>query len=313
MTEMGSDDTGVGLRADLEVELMQGWGDDVTAGRVIAQHTDRWLVASVTSPESPALVHARGRLRQSADGPPVTGDWVALDSNRTIVGVLQRRGAIVRRAAGSSREWQVLAANVDLALVVEALPDPNVRRAERCVAMASAGDVAAALVLTKADLDPTAWEAVMPLARRIGLVDGVAVSSSTGEGLGMLRTMLTPGTTAVMLGASGVGKSTLANALLGVDRQATGAVRASDGRGRHTTVTRDLLTLPGGALLIDTPGIREVGLLDGPGDSFADIEAAAAGCRFADCAHDAEPDCAVRDTVDPERLAAWRKLTHEEE
>jgi len=305
-------DAGVGVRTDLEVELRAGWGDGMTFGRVVAQHTDRWLVAVPGLAESPRLAHARGRLRHAAGGPPVTGDWVALDADGVIAGVLERRGTITRRAAGPASEPQVLAANVDLALIVESLPDPNARRAERLLAIASAGGASTALVLTKADLDPDAWEMATPLARRIGVVDAVAVSATTGEGLGTLRAMLAPGETAVLLGASGVGKSTLANALLGTDRQATGAVRASDGRGRHTTVAREMLALPGGALLIDTPGIREVGVWEGDGDAFADIESAAVTCRFSDCAHDAEPGCAVRATIDPERVAAWRKLVREQ-
>jgi ribosome biogenesis GTPase len=116
----------------------------------------------------------------------------------------------------------------------------------------------------------------------------------------------------VLLGPSGAGKSTLVNALLGEERQATGAVRAGDGRGRHTTVTRELIALPGGALLIDTPGVREVGLWDGAGESYADIDELAASCRFADCAHETEPGCAVREAVEPERIEAWRKLQREQ-
>ena len=115
----------------------------------------------------------------------------------------------------------------------------------------------------------------------------------------------------MLLGASGTGKSTLVNALLGTEHQKTGEVRASDGRGRHTTVTRELLALPGGAFLIDTPGIRVAGLWDGTGDSFADVDDLAAQCRFADCGHDSEPGCAVRAALDPERIAAWRKLQRE--
>ena len=133
----------------------------------------------------------------------------------------------------------------------------------------------------------------------------------TGEGLGVVRSLLTPGTTAVLLGASGTGKSTLVNALLGSERQKTNDVRACDLRGRHTTVTRALLPLPGGAFLIDTPGIRVAGLWDGTGDSFADVDSLAANCRFADCGHDSEPGCAVRAELDPERIAAWRKLQRE--
>ena len=145
----------------------------------------------------------------------------------------------------------------------------------------------------------------------MGVVDALAVSPLTGEGMGALRALLSPGTTAVLLGASGTGKSTLVNALLGEQRQATNEVRSSDGRGRHTTVTRELITLPGGAQLIDTPGIRVAGLWDGTGESFADVDELALQCRFGDCAHESEPGCAVRATLDPERVAAWRKLQRE--
>jgi ribosome biogenesis GTPase len=166
--------------------------------------------------------------------------------------------------------------------------------------------------LTKADLDPEADLAAARLGRRLGLLDAVAVSARDGDGIGVLRTLLEPGATAVLLGPSGAGKSTLANALLGEERQATRPVRAGDGRGRHTTVTRELIPLPGGALLVDTPGVRKVGLWDGAGSSFTDIDELAAGCRFADCRHESEPGCAVREAVDAERIAAWRKLAREQ-
>ena len=277
-------------------------------GRVLAQHRGRWLVAS-DDEEEPRLLPARGSLR---DNPPVTGDWVELDPDGAISAVAERRGTLVRRAAGDATAAQVLAANVDLALVVESLPDPSERRAERLAALALAGGVPAALVLTKADLAADGQAAAAQLARHLGVADGVAVSARDGSGLGILRTLLAPGATAALIGRSGAGKSTLVNALLGEDRQATRPVRAGDGRGRHTTVTRELIELPGGALVLDTPGLREIGLWDGPGDAFADIGELAAGCRFADCRHDTEPGCAVRDAVDPARLASWRKLEREQ-
>jgi ribosome biogenesis GTPase / thiamine phosphate phosphatase len=276
-------------------------------GRVLAQHRGHWLVAS--EDEEPRLLPARGSLR---DTPPVTGDWVELDPGGAIAAVLERRGTLVRRAAGEATAAQVLAANVDLALVVESLPDPNERRAERLAALALAGGVPAALALTKADLAEGGQAVAARMARRLGLADGVAVSAHDGTGLGSLRTLLVPGETAALIGRSGAGKSTLVNALLGQDRQTTRPVRAADGRGRHTTVTRELIPLPWGAMVIDTPGLRAIGLWDGPGDAFAEIEELAAGCRFADCRHATEPGCAVRDAIGPDWLAAWRKLEREQ-
>ncbi|MDP9136502.1 MAG: ribosome small subunit-dependent GTPase A, partial [Actinomycetota bacterium] len=200
----------------------------------------------------------------------------------------------------------------DLALLTAPLPDPNARQIERLAALAQADGVPVALVLTKADLDPDADRAALGMARDIGIVDAIAVSVRSPDGIAILRTLLSPGDTAVLLGRSGAGKSTLVNALLGEERQATAAIRAGDGRGRHTTVTRELIALPGGALLIDTPGVREVGLWDGAGESYADIDELAASCRFSDCKHRSEPGCAVRAAVDPERIEAWRKLAREQ-
>lgn len=281
---------------------------ELTRARVLAQYRGHWLVAS--DDEDPRLVPARGRLTET----PITGDWVGVDEGGAIAHVFERSGTIVRRVPGEQGKpvtAQILAANVDLAIVTEPLPDPKARRLERFAALAAAGGVPVALVLTKADLADDGYETAAAMARRMGVADAVAISALTGECLGIVRSLLAPGTTAVLLGASGTGKSTLVNALLGEDRLKTGEVRASDLRGRHTTVTRELLTLPGGAQLIDTPGIRVAGLWDGTGESFADIDTLATQCRFADCGHESEPGCAIRAELDPERLAAWRKLQRE--
>jgi ribosome biogenesis GTPase / thiamine phosphate phosphatase len=299
---------GLGRRDDLDAELDALRDPGLTAGRVLAQHRGHWVVAEPGGGE-PRLLTARGKMREQ---PPVTGDWVAVDSDGEITALLERRGTIVRRAAGEATVAQVLAANVDLALLTAPLPEPNGRQIERLAALAQADDVPVALVLTKSDLDPDAGQTAAGMARELGIVDSVAISPRTGDGVEILRTLLTPGTTAVLLGPSGAGKSTLVNALLGEERQATGAIRAGDGRGRHTTVTRELIALPGGALLIDTPGVREVGLWDGAGETYTDIDELAATCRFSDCGHDTEPGCAVRDAVDPERIEAWRKLAREQ-
>ncbi len=299
---------GLGRRDDVDAELDAIGDPGLTAGRVLAQHRGHWVVAEPGG-EEPRLLTARGRMREQ---PPVTGDWVAVDSAGEIAALLERRGTIVRRAAGEATAPQVLAANVDLALLTAPLPEPNARQIERLAALAHADGVAVTLVLTKSDLDPDADRTAAATAREVGVVDAVAVSAKTGDGIAVLRSLLTPGSTAVLLGPSGAGKSTLVNALLGEERQATGAIREHDGRGRHTTVTRELIALPGGALLIDTPGIREVGLWDGAGETYADIDELAAGCRFNDCEHETEPGCAVREGVDATRIEAWRKLAREQ-
>jgi ribosome biogenesis GTPase len=299
---------GLGRRPDLDAELEQLGDPSLIAGRVLAQHRARWLVAGFTGP--PRLVPARGRLR--ATEAPTTGDWVAIDGDGAITAVLPRHGTIVRRAAGAAFASQVLAANVDLVLVIESLPDPEVRRAERLVALALAGGVPAALALTKADLDPSAAQVARDVGRRLGVADALAVSVHDEDSIAAVLALLEPDSTTVLLGPSGAGKSTLVNTLLGVERQEVGAVREHDGRGRHTTVTRELMSLPNGALLIDTPGIREAGLWDGTGGAFADIEALALQCRFTDCGHTNEPGCAVRDAADPERVEAWKKLEREQ-
>ena len=215
---------------------------ELTRARVLASYRGHWLVAPEN--DEPRLVAARGRLTET----PVTGDYVGLDEGGAIAAVFERRGAIVRRAPGERGKpvhAHVLAANVDLALVTEPLPDPKARRLERFAALAAAGGVPVALVLTKTDLAEDGYLTAASLARRMGVADAIAVSAVTGEGLGAVRSLLTPGTTTVLLGASGTGKSTLVNALLGEDRQKTGEVRASDLRGRHTTVTRELLAAAG--------------------------------------------------------------------
>jgi ribosome biogenesis GTPase len=306
-SEMNLDAAGLGRREDLAAELAAVDGGDLTPARVLAQHRGLWLIASPGA--APRLAPARGRLRGE---PPVTGDWVGVDGNGAIACVLERRSALVRRVADSATESQVLAANVDVALIAEPLPDPNPQRIERLAALAAAGGVRAVLLLTKADLDPDAHLVAAKLARRLGLAEGFAISATEGEGLRPVLQVLEPGSTGALLGPSGAGKSTLVNTLLGAERQATLPVREKDGSGRHATVTRELIPLPNGALLIDMPGLRKVALWTGGEEAFAEIEELASRCRFADCGHESEPGCAVREEVGPERLGAWRKLQREE-
>ncbi|TXS42507.1 ribosome small subunit-dependent GTPase A [Streptomyces sp. or43] len=253
---------------------------------------------------------------------PCTGDWAALrtGSDPLLVALLPRRSAIVRSAAGRSSHGQALAANIDIVVVAVSLAAPlNPGRIERLLALAWDSGARPVLALTKQDLaDPADADAARAeVATLAPGVDTVVTSATTGAGLDVL-TALAHGTT-VLLGPSGAGKSTLANALLGAEVLATGAVRAQDGKGRHTTVHRELLPLPGGGVLIDTPGLRGIGLqdaADGLEQVFAEIEQLAEGCGFRDCGHDREPGCAVQQAIhtgelSERRLASYRKLLRE--
>ncbi len=322
---------GLGWDPDWASAFRPHGGTGWAPARVLAAHRDAWVVGG-SDGDRDAVVS--GRLRHQALGPadlPAVGDWVAAAGTRTsgacvIHAVLPRRTAFRRGtgddgAAQSLADEQVLAANVDTALVVTGLDgDFNLRRLERYLAVAWSGGTTPILVLNKADLDVdvdgfrVAAQAIAPgvEVRPVSALDGAGVVDLAAD-------HLNPGTTAVVLGSSGVGKSTLVNALLGEDRQRTGAVRADDARGRHTTTHRELIRLPGGAMLIDTPGLRSLGVsgaADGIGAAFSDIEDIAAGCRFRDCRHEAEPGCAVRaalanGSLDEDRFESHRKLERE--
>ncbi|QZN85230.1 ribosome small subunit-dependent GTPase A [Cellulomonas sp. C5510] len=256
--------------------------------------------------------------------PPAVGDEVLLgaegeDATLRVVAVLPRRTAVVRDGPDRTSRAQVLAANVDVVLVVEHLdPDPSPGRVERLLTLAWRSGAQPVVVLTKADLVPDP-EGMADEVRAVAIgADVHTVSVTAGTGLEPLRALLRPGWTLVVVGPSGAGKSTLVNALAGAEVMATGDRRA-DGRGRHTTVHRELVPLPGGANLIDTPGLRGVGLVADSAaleTTFADITALAGDCRFADCAHRSEPGCAVLAAVDDgslseRRLDSWRRLARE--
>ena len=265
------------------------------------------------------------RLVKSADdgGLPVVGDWVMLGGDETeplVEVVLERSTAIVRRDPGRSARGQVLAANVDVVFVTHPLVgEPNLSRIERELALVWESGAQPVVVLTKADLSADVQAAHDAVAEIALGVDILVTSAEDREGIAGVAGYLTGGRTAVLLGPSGSGKSTLVNALADEDVQETREVRLSDGRGRHTTVSRELIVLPGGGLIIDTPGLRAVGMWDsseGLAQAFSDIDALAVDCRFRDCRHEGEPGCAVEAAVErgelPERrLVSSRELQAE--
>lgn len=269
-----------------------------------------------------------GRLRNDPDplGRPTVGDWVAARPGdpALIVRLLPRQTRLVRQAAGLRTEAQVLAANVDTVFLVSAVgQELNPRRIERYLAAISSSGAAPVLVLNKAELADDAQALVEKLRQGAASTPIHAVSALHGDGVEALLEHLPAGSTAVVVGSSGVGKSTLINRLVGRPLQATGEVRADDEKGRHTTTGRMLIPipLPGGerAAIIDTPGLRELQLWADDlsiGEVFADVEALAASCRFSDCTHAREPGCAVREAIargelPEERLESFQKLEAE--
>ncbi|MBS1826744.1 MAG: ribosome small subunit-dependent GTPase A [Acidobacteria bacterium] len=250
---------------------------------------------------------------------PVTGDWVMVrrvDPELVLIeSVAPRRTWISRRAAGNSDVEQMLAANVDLALLVCGLDDDyNLRRLERYLAIVHAGGVEPVVVLNKADLCADVEAVAAEVRRSMRVERVVAVSARSGEGCEAVAALLTEGVTAVLLGSSGAGKSTLVNWLVGAELRETHAVRESDSRGRHTTTDRQLMELPLGAWLIDTPGLREIQLWADRASVaavFDEIRELGARCRFRDCTHRDEPGCAVRGEVDAGRLESFHKLQRE--
>ena len=293
--------------------------------RVCEQHRDSYRVLT---DRDELVAEPTGRLRHHAPSPldlPTVGDWVTIaarphEGKATIHSVLPRRGVLARKAAGTQTLPQALAANVDTVLVVTSCnQDLNPRRLERALVLAWDAGAVPAVVLNKTDLVDDAGALVAELSAGLPGVPVHAISAHTGDGTAALDHLLAPATTVVLLGSSGVGKSTLTNRLLGDEIMDTGGIRLHDAHGRHTTTSRHLLRLPGGALLIDTPGLREIALwgdVSSLDDAFDDVATLAAECYFRDCEHEAEPGCAVRAAInagdlDEDRLHDRRKLERE--
>jgi ribosome biogenesis GTPase len=300
---------------------------DSTPGRVL--RADRGVCTVVDHTGVSRATLAGGILLSAAHDParlPCAGDWVVLrrwpDRHTTVECVLPRRTTLIRRTAGKDASGQVLAANMDTVAVVEPIhPAPDDARVERLLALAWESGAQPVVVLSKSDTTSDPGAIARQIAALAPNVPVLPVSVQRGDGLEPLRELVTPGRTLALLGRSGAGKSTLVNALAGAAVMPVQAIRRADGKGRHTTTYRNLVPIPGGGAVLDTPGIRGVGLLDtaeGIDQTFADLTDLAASCRFGDCRHDAEPGCAIKAAVadgslSPRRLARWRRLLHEVE
>jgi ribosome biogenesis GTPase len=338
----------LGAPENLEALRRWGWSDEFTEhwrsldsaireqcqiARIVEDPRGAFMVQGSSHDEGPARAEVIGQLRKGDALWPAVGDWVAIDASQLIRQVLPRKGLLQRKAAGESEDIQALAANIDCALIVTSPnQDLSPRRIERMLLAIREANATPLLLLNKCDLiEPTELQSLLEdLRARLNQLNITAVSALSGNGLAELlqsvRTLVPNSCpTIALLGSSGVGKSTLTNALLGNDTQPqrTSEIRSDDSKGRHTTTGRRLLRTPHQLLLIDMPGVREFQLADPESslesrldEEFSDIQELALRCRFTNCGHEREPGCQIRASLDqaaldPDRVHSWRKLLAE--
>lgn len=310
--------TSIGFSSFFEHQVSTGSWDRTRLARVSAEHRNEYGILTEIGTRKAQLRIGRFAQRESESLPKV-GDWVILDAENQIVQVLERRTALIRGAAGREALSQVLATNVDVVFVVAGLDSAfNPNRIERYLSLVWSSGASPVLVLNKADLVEDESDLLIEAEGHCPGIQVILASSKTAEGLDEIRKLLLSGITAVFVGPSGVGKSSLINALIGEEKMDTGAVRVGDSKGRHTTVHRQLIVLPGGGLVIDTPGLRELQLAESEGIAcvFPEIEELAGKCRFRDCTHVHEPGCAIKHAVEQgliqrERYEHYLKLHRE--
>ncbi|TRY29357.1 ribosome small subunit-dependent GTPase A [Aliiglaciecola sp. M165] len=292
---------------------LEEWSDAIPA-RVSAQHKSIVNLMTASAEINFELSHSMPTL--------VVGDWILLDQDHQFLRLLDRKTCFKRKSAGTGVDWQFIAANVDTAFIVCSMNEEfNLNRIERYLSLVHSADTEPVIVLTKSDLVDSSETWKMHVQQLDTHLSVVTVNAHESECVKLLSNWLCAGKTIVMLGSSGVGKSTLTNTLLGQRRQNTGGIREDDDKGRHTTTSRSLLLVPQGGLILDTPGMRELQIADcqqGIASTFADIESLAQQCRFSDCQHTNEPGCAVqasvkKDQLEHRRLANYQKLVKEEQ